>query len=69
MREFFVRICVVLPIALWIVFLFLMVFGIVSYFFGAGETFYCTVYCKVGLALFAIAAAAVTYCQAKACCR
>lgn len=68
-KEFFVRLCVILPMALWAVFLFLILFGIVSYFLGAGNAFYCTTYCKVGIAMFIIAAVVVTYCQAKACCR
>jgi len=67
LKEFLIRLCVILPIAMWAVFLFLMLFGIVSYFFGADDWFYCTIYCKIGIALFALVALGVTYCQAKAC--
>lgn len=53
--------------AMWGIFLFLMLFGIISYIFGANDRFYCTVYCQVGIALFIIAAIIVTLVQAKAC--
>ena len=68
-KEFFIRIAVILPMALWSVFLFLMVFGIGAYLLGANSWFYCTIYCKIGMALFILATLAVTYCQAKACFR
>ena len=68
-KEFFVRLCVILPIALWGVFLFLMIFGIAAYLLGAESWFYCTIYCKVGIALFLIATIAVTLVQARVCSR
>ncbi len=67
LKEFIIRLCVILPMAMWGVFLFLILFGIVSYFLGANDWFYCTIYCQIGIALFIIAALVVTYCQAKAC--
>lgn len=66
-KEFLVRLLVFLPIALWSVFLFLMVFGIAAYLLGANSLFYCTIYCKIGMALFILATIAVIYCQGEAC--
>ncbi len=68
-KEFIIRLCVILPMALWGVFLFLMLLGIVSHFLGANEAFYCTIYCKTGIALFGLVTAAVIYFQARACLR
>ncbi len=68
-KEFIIGLCVVLPMELWDVFLFLMLLGIVSHFLEANEAFYCTVYCKTGIALFSLLTAAVIYFQARACLR
>ena len=69
LKEFFIRILVILPIAVWSVFIFLMLLGIVAYLLGAKPWFYCTVYCKVGVALYILATLAVFYCQSRACFR
>jgi len=66
-QEFFVRILFFLPLAFWVTFLFLMVLGIIAYLLGAHETFYCTVYCKVALALLIGGSLAVIICQVNAC--
>jgi len=66
-REFIIRLGVILPIAVWSVFLFLMIFGIVFNLLGAESSFYCTTYCKVGIALNIIVISAVIFFQAKAC--
>jgi len=66
-KEFLMRLVVVLPMAIWGVFLFSMLLGIAAYFMGATPLFYCTIYCKVGLGLFAMVTLAVVYCQANAC--
>lgn len=66
-KEFLMRLVVILPMAIWGVFLFLMLFGIVAYLVGATPLFYCTIYCKIGIGLFVVASLAVIYCQANAC--
>jgi hypothetical protein len=66
-KEFFIRTGFIVPIALWSVFIFMVLFGIISSIFGAESAFYCTVYCKMGAALLGAAIAGVVYCQARAC--
>lgn len=66
-KEFLIRIGVIIPIALWTVFVFMVLLGIISSTFGAESAFYCTIYCKIGVALIGAAIAGVVYCQAKAC--
>ena len=68
-KEFLIRLVVILPIAVWSVFLFLMLFGIAAYLMGATPLFYCTIYCKIGIGLFVAVSLAVIYCQANACFR
>ena len=66
-KEFIVRLGVILPIAVWSVFLFLMIIGIVFNAFGAESTFYCNTYCNTAIALNIIVASAVIFFQARAC--
>jgi len=66
-KEFFMRLSILLPMVLWSVFIFLILFGIVANILGADTLFYCDVYCKIGVTLFAIAFLSVIYCQAKSC--
>jgi len=66
-KEFLMRLVVFLPMAIWGVFLILMLFGIAAYLLGASPLFYCTIYCKIGLGLFVTVTLAVIYCQANAC--
>lgn len=68
-KEFFARLCILLPMAFWGLFIVLILFGIVASKFGANSWFYCNVYCKVGVGLFIVAFLAIIYCQAKSCCR
>ena len=66
-KEFFMRLGFLLPMAVWGVFIFLILFGIVANSFGVESTFFCTVYCKVGITLFVTAFLAIVYCQIKSC--
>jgi hypothetical protein len=66
-NDFFIRTGFFLPVVIFAVFVFMMVFGIVSSVCGAGEAFYCSVYCKIGISLLITALAAVVLCQARAC--
>ena len=66
-KEFFMRLGVLLPMAFWGVFIFLMLFGIVANSLGADSLFYCEVYCKIGITLFTVAILSVIYCQARSC--
>ena len=66
-REFFMRLSFLLPMALWGIFILLVLFGIVANLLGADSSFYCTVYCKVGITLLVTAFLAIVYCQAKSC--
>lgn len=68
-KEFFIRICIAVPMVIWVIFVVMMVFGIVANLFGAGPLFYCTVYCKVAAYLLVGAIAFVIYCQARDCCK
>jgi hypothetical protein len=69
MREFMIRIGVLLPIAVFGVFVLMVVIGGVANGLGATSLFYCSVYCKIGLSLLVATVAALLYCQAKACFR
>jgi|LGOV01.1.fsa_nt_gb hypothetical protein len=66
-KEFFMRLSVLLPMAFFGVFILLMLFGIVANSLGADSFFYCEVYCKIGVTLFAVAILSVFYCQARSC--
>jgi len=66
-KEFMIRLGVILPMAVWSVFLFLMILGIVFYQLGADSAFYCTTYCQVGIALNIIVISGVIIYQARAC--
>ena len=66
-KEFFMRLGFLLPMAVWGVFIFLILFGIVANSFGVESAFFCTVYCKVGITLFVTAFLAIVYCQIKSC--
>lgn len=68
-REFIIRLGILLPMAVWSVFLFLMVFGVVFSLMGAESTFYCNTYCNVGIVLTVIVVSAVVIMQARACVR
>ena len=68
-KEFFIRICIAVPLVIWGVFIVMMIFGIVANLFGAGPLFYCAVYCKIGVYLLVAAVAYVIYCQASDCCK
>lgn len=66
-KEFFIRTSLFLPMAVFGILVFLMLFGIGADLMGAEKLFYCTIYCKICVALLSIGAAAVIYCQARAC--
>ena len=66
-KEFFVRVGFTVPVALWVVFIFMMLVGIVANGVGAGPQFYCTVYCKLALYLAIAVITAVVCFQAKIC--
>ncbi len=68
-REFIIRLGIILPMAVWSVFLFLMILGIVFNVMGAESSFYCNTYCNVGIVLTIMAVSAVVIVQAKACIR
>jgi hypothetical protein len=68
MRTFLCRIGLILPAALFALFLLLILVGAISNSLGAGPVFFCSFYCKAGVVLFALAVAASIYTQAKACC-
>ena len=59
MRNLIWRFGFLLPAAIFVVYVLMAVFGVVSSLLGATTVFYCTVYCKVGLALIIAAVAAV----------
>lgn len=69
MREFIIRLGILLPMVVWSVFLFLMVFGVAFSLMGAESSFYCNTYCNVGIVLTIIAVSAVVIVQARACIR
>ncbi|MCB0639142.1 MAG: hypothetical protein KDC54_21075 [Lewinella sp.] len=69
MRAFFFRIGVFLPITIFAVFLLFVVIGIIASAMGATSLFYCTVYCKLGMAVLIGSVISLLYCQAKACYR
>jgi hypothetical protein len=52
MRSAFVYFGIMLPAALFTVYVLLAVIGCLANMFGAGEAFYCGVYCKMALFLF-----------------
>ena len=64
-KEFFVGICLTIPLAIWVVFLFL----IVSYILGADSFFYFSIYCKVAIYLIAATLVAAVFCQTSGCCK
>jgi len=66
-KEFFMRLGFLLPVALWGVFIILVLFGIVANSIGVESAFFCTVYCKIGITLFVTAFLAIVYCQVKSC--
>lgn len=66
-KEFFIRTGFFLPAVAFCVFVFMMVFGIISSIFGAGSVFYCSVFCKIGVSTLITALAAVVACQAWFC--
>ena len=66
-KEFIVRVGFAVPMAIWVTFIVMVVFGIVANVFGAGSWFYCTVYCQVAIYLLIAAIAYAVFCQAKAC--
>jgi hypothetical protein len=68
-KEFFIRLCIAVPMVVWVIFLVMMLFGIIANLFGAGSLFYCKVYCKVAVYLLIATVAFVIYCQAKECCK
>ncbi|MCB0584848.1 MAG: hypothetical protein KDD06_05915 [Phaeodactylibacter sp.] len=65
MKSFLWRIALFLPAAVFAVYLFMAVAGIIASIAGAGTVFYCTVYCKVGVALIIAVVAAILYSQAR----
>lgn len=68
-KDFFIRTGFFLPLAIFAVFVFMIAFGIISGVCGAGEEFYCSAYCKIGLSLLITTLVAVIFCQVKACWR
>jgi hypothetical protein len=67
MKNLALRLCFVLPLAVFATFVLLIVIGIGTNLLGAGAGFYCTVYCKVGVGLFIVGLAAALYTQVRAC--
>ena len=55
MKTLACRLCFVLPLAVFAVFVALIVLGIVANAVSGAELFLCNVYCKVGVGLFAVA--------------
>ena len=66
-REFFIRIGLFLPMAVFGLLFLLLLLGIGADLLGAKSAFYCTIYCKICAAILVLGATAVVYCQAKAC--
>lgn len=68
-REFLIRTCLFLPMAIFGILFFLMLFGIGADLVGAKSIFYCTIFCKVSVGLLALGGLAVVCVQARACCK
>ena len=66
-KEFLTRLSVLLPLALWSVFTFMILLGIMSNALGVFSGFYCDVYCKLGFGLFTILVLFIVFCQWKSC--
>lgn len=66
-KEFLIRTGFLLPTAAFALFIFMVVFGIISKAFGAADVFYCSVYCKLGVSLLIAVLAGVLFCQVNAC--
>lgn len=66
-KEFFIRTGFLIPVVTFAVFVFMIALGIISNVCGAGEEFYCSVFCKTGLSLLITVLAIVIYYQAKVC--
>ena len=45
---------VFLPITWLVTYVALVLIGLVSFVLGAGDQFYCSIYCKLGLPLFSL---------------
>lgn len=69
MKALVCRLLFVLPVLAFGVYVLLIIFGIVSSSLGAGTGFYCTVYCKVGVGLIALALGLGLFTQIRACLR
>ncbi len=69
MKAFLVRIGLFIPMVMFGVFVLMVGVGIAASAVGAQASFYCNVYCKVGVALFTVALVSVIACQANACFR
>ncbi len=65
MKNFLWRAGLFLPAAIFLVYVLMAVIGIIANVFGAGPLFYCTVYCKAGVALIIAVVAAVLFSEAK----
>lgn len=63
MKNFLWRTGLFLPAAIFAVYVLMAVIGIIASIAGAGPLFYCTVYCKVGIALVIAVVAAVLFSQ------
>jgi len=66
-KEFFTRLGFLIPLALWSVFMFMILLGITANSLGIFSSFFCDVYCKLGLTLFTALFLSIIYCQAKSC--
>lgn len=69
MKTFLCRIGIMLPISLFGLYLLLILVGALTNAVGAGVVFYSSVYCKAGIALFALAVVSSVYTQFRCCCR
>ncbi len=66
-KEFITRLGILMPLAFWSVFMFMMLLGIIANSIGVYSGFFCDVYCKLGLTLLAALFLSIIYCQAKSC--
>jgi len=64
-KEFFTRLGVLIPLALWSVFMFMMLLGIIANSLGVYSGFFCDTYCRLGVTLFTALFLSIIYCQAK----
>lgn len=63
------RLAFLIPLVLFGVYLLVAVFGIIADAFGAQDLFYCTVYCKIAVAVLITAVLATVCSQVRACTR